>query len=214
MINIKRFCVNVLQENCYVVSDETKECVIIDCGAFDENERNAITEYISQEGLLPKHLLCTHGHLDHNFGIDTIFKAYGLWPEVQAGDERLLCDIKQQAIDYFAMTLDNDFPAPVHLLEENEIITYGTHKLQCIHTPGHTQGSMTFYDEQESVAFTGDTLFRLSIGRTDLPGGSMFMMINSLRLLSQLPDDTKVYSGHGEPTSIGYELSKNPYMER
>ena len=83
-----------------------------------------------------------------------------------------------------------------------------------IETPGHSRGSVTFYCKEENVAFTGDTLFKTSIGRTDFPGGSMFQIINSLRLLAQLPDNTIVYPGHGEPTSIGWELAHNPYMDR
>ena len=96
---IKTFEFNLLQENTYVVSDDTKECVIIDCGAYYEEERTAITQYIEKEGLKPKRLLCTHGHFDHNFGIDTIFQAYGLRPEIAAEDEYLINDLSDQFKD-------------------------------------------------------------------------------------------------------------------
>mgnify|MGYP000726015744 CR=1 FL=1 len=95
-----------------------------------------------------------------------------------------------------------------------EVIKFGNHEFQVIATPGHSSGSVTFYCEAEHVAFTGDTLFHNSIGRTDFPGGSMFRIINSLRHLGQLPDETQVLPGHGEYTSIGEELAHNPYMDR
>ena len=97
---IKTFEFNLLQENTYVVSDDTKECVIIDCGAYYEEERTAITQYIEKEGLKPKRLLCTHGHFDHNFGIDTIFQAYGLRPEIAAEDEYLINDLISSRISW------------------------------------------------------------------------------------------------------------------
>lgn len=214
MLNIERFQCNMLQENCYVVNDETKECVIVDCGAFFPEERRAITNYIKEKGLRIRHLIVTHGHLDHNFGNDTIYEEFGVKPEVATGDESLMKHLKQQAETFYQMKLDYDMPPIDHFFEEDEIIRFGTHGLTIIPTPGHSKGSVTFYCEQEHIAFTGDTLFHGSIGRTDFQGGSMFQIINSLRLLAQLPDDTKVLPGHGPETSIGEELAHNPYMDR
>ena len=214
MLHIERFQVNMLQENCYVVSDETKECVIIDCGAFYPEERNAITHYIQKSELKPVHLLVTHGHLDHNFGNDTIYKEFGLKPEVSQGDEKLMKGLKHQAETFYQMQLDTDFPPIGHFFEEDEVIKFGNHEFKIIETPGHSNGSVTFYCEAEHVAFTGDTLFKSSIGRTDFPGGSMFRIINSLRHLGMLPDEVQVLPGHGEATSIGEELAHNPYMDR
>lgn len=214
MLHIERFQCNMLQENCYVVSDDTKECVIIDCGAFYPEERKAITEYITNNGYKPVHLLVTHGHLDHNFGNETIFQTFGLKPEVAAEDENLMKNLKQQAETFYQMKIDNDFPSIGRFFEEGEAIHFGNHELSIIPTPGHSKGSVTFYCEAEGVAFTGDTLFQNSIGRTDFKGGSMFQIINSLRLLAQLPDQTKVLPGHGPYTTIGEELAHNPYMDR
>lgn len=204
----------MLQENCYVVSDETKECVIIDCGAFYPEERTAVVNYIKDNQLKPVHLLCTHGHLDHNFGNNTIYEAFGLKPEVSASDESLMKHFKEQAATFYQMELDYDFPPIGHFFDDEEIIHFGSHEFEIILTPGHTKCSVTFYCKDEKVAFTGDTLFRGSIGRTDFKGGSMFQIINSLRFLAQLPDDVKVLPGHGETTSIGEELAHNPYMDR
>ena len=214
MLYIERFQCNMLQENCYVVRDETSECVIIDCGAFYPEERTAIVNYIKENHLKPVHLLATHGHLDHNFGNDTIYKEFGLKPEVAAQDEGLMMHLKQQAGSFYQIKIDYDFPPIGHFFEEDETIKFGNHELEIIPTPGHSRGSVTFHCKEENVAFTGDTLFRNSIGRTDFKGGSMFQIINSLRLLAQLPDETKVLPGHGEQTSIGEELAHNPYMDR
>mgnify|MGYP002624216609 CR=1 FL=1 len=214
MMKIKSFTCNMLQENCYVVSDETLECVIIDCGAFYQEERQALVDYIRTEGLKPVHLLCTHGHLDHNFGNDTVYSEYGLKPEVSKADSHMMKNPSRQALPFYGFPLDDEFPAVGHFFEPDEIITVGSHSLKVLATPGHSRGSVVFYCEAEHVVFTGDTLFEHSIGRTDMEGGSMMQIIQSLRMLAQLPDDTVVYPGHGPLTTIGHELSQNPFMDR
>ena len=214
MMEIKTFVCNMLEENCYVVSDETKECVIIDCGAFYGEERDAIVRYIDNNQLKPVHLLATHGHLDHNFGNNTILEHYGLKPEVAEGDRNMMNNYNQQAQKFYGMQLNFDLPEAGSVITDNQDITFGSHKLKVIPTPGHSKGSVTFYCKEENVAFTGDTLFQQSIGRTDLHGGSMMQIIQSLRILAQLPDETVVKPGHGNDTTIGRELESNPFMER
>ena len=213
MLNIQRFVCNMIKENCYVVSDSSKECVIIDCGAYYEEERRAIVDYILNDNLKPVHLLVTHGHLDHNFGNNTVFDEFGLKPEAGYGDRELIENLKGQAKDTFGVEVDYDFPPVGHYFDDEEVVSFGNHQFSIIPTPGHTPGGVTFYCKEEKVAFTGDTLFKGSIGRTDL-GGSMFMIINSLRELAQLPDDTTILPGHGDSTTIGDELAHNPYMDR
>ena len=214
MLKIQTFEVNPLHENCYVLSDDTKECVIIDCGAFTESEQEAIITYINKNGLKPVHTLGTHGHLDHHFGDAAILSAFNLLPEVSDGDEVLMQHSKEAALQMLGMDLNIDLPAGELRLTENNTISFGSHTLRIIHTPGHSRGSVSFYCAEENVLFTGDTLFKGSIGRTDFPGGSMFQIISSLRELAQLPDTTIVYPGHGPQTSIGFELAHNPYMDR
>lgn len=214
MMKIQRFVCNMLDENCYVVSDETKACVIIDCGAFYEEDRQAIVKYIRDNELKSKHLLVTHGHLDHNFGNNTLFEEFGLRPEVAAEDQSLMSHLRQQGEAMYHLQLDYDFPDIGHVFKKDETISFGNHELKIIPTPGHSKGSVTFYCESEKVAFTGDTLFKMSIGRTDFAGGSMMQIIQSLRTLAQLPDETVVLPGHGEETTIGEELRTNPYMDR
>lgn len=214
MLRIQTFEVNPLHENCYVINDETKECVIIDCGALTETEHNAVIAYINDEGLKPVHNLGTHGHLDHHFGDAAILSAFNLQPEVAEGDKVLMQHPREAALQMLGMDLNIDLPAGNLKLTENEEVKFGAHTFKIIRTPGHSPGSVSFYCAEENVLFTGDTLFKGSIGRTDFPGGSMFQIISSLRELAQLPDKTIVYPGHGPQTSIGFELAHNPYMDR
>ena len=157
----------MLQENCYVVSDETKECMIVDCGAFYPEERQAIVDYIRTNNLKPMHLVATHGHFDHNFGNDTIYKEFGLKPEIHRKDERLLQTISDQAMTIVGANIDAEMPAAGRLLSENDTIEVGSHKFVVIETPGHSPGGVFYYCKEENVAFSGDTLFKGSIGRTD-----------------------------------------------
>lgn len=214
MLNIKKFTCNMLQENCYVVSDETKECMIVDCGAFYPEERQAIVDYIRTNNLKLMHLVATHGHFDHNFGNDTIYKEFGLKPEIHRKDERLLQTIGDQAMTIVGANIDAEMPAAGRLLSENDTIEFGSHKFVVIETPGHSPGGVFYYCKEENVAFSGDTLFKGSIGRTDFVGGSMFMLIQSLRMISQMPDEVKLLPGHGPETSIGEEVAHNPYIDR
>lgn len=214
MLRIQTFEVNPLHENCYVINDETKECFIIDCGTLTEAEQNAVITYIREEGLKPVHNLGTHGHLDHHFGDAAILSAFNLQPEVAEGDKVLMQHPREAALQMLGMDLNIDLPAGNLKLTENEEVKFGSHTFKIIRTPGHSPGSVSFYCAEENVLFTGDTLFKGSIGRTDFPGGSMFQIISSLRELAQLPDKTIVYPGHGPQTSIGFELAHNPYMDR
>lgn len=213
MLNIKTFSFNLLQENTYVVSDDSRECVIIDCGAYYDAERTALVDYINTNQLKPVHLLCTHGHFDHNFGINTVYDTWGLKPEISADDEWLISDISGQFEAMAGIKLHWKFPEPGHFFTPDEIIRFGSHEFQILRTPGHTPGGVTFYCAEEKAAFTGDTLFRMSIGRTDFERGSYDDMLNSLtKVLAQLPADTTVYPGHGPKTNIGEETKYNPYF--
>ena len=213
MLNIKTFTCNMLSENCYVVSDETNECVVIDCGAYYPEEAQAIINYIRKQQLTPRHLLCTHGHFDHCMGNGYIFKAFGLKPEVHQDDNFLMEKMERQTGEILGIPIRLDVPPVDHYLTDNDSITFGRHTLQILHTPGHTPGGIVFYEANEHIAFSGDTLFRMSIGRTDFERGSYEDMISSLQLLAQqLPAETTIYPGHGPLTTIADEIRYNPYM--
>lgn len=214
MITVKRFTCNVLAENCYVVSDESHEAVIIDCGVMYQEEGIAITQYIRDNGLHPVHLLCTHGHFDHCMGNGLIYREFGLKPEAHIGDQFLMETMQQQTTDILGVALPMEVPPVGRYLTDKDAITFGSHTLRILHTPGHTPGGVTYYCKEEGIAFSGDTLFRMSIGRTDFDGGSYEQIVHSLReVLAALPPDTKVYPGHGPETTIADEIRYNPYMK-
>ena len=213
MINIKTFAFNLLQENTYVVSDDTLECVIIDCGAYYDDERRAITDYISSQGLKPVRLLATHGHWDHNLGIDTIYQAYGLRVEAAKEDDFIISDIPHNFQSIIGAPLRREYPAVGRFFTPDEVIRFGHHSLQVLKTPGHSPGSVVFYCAEEHTAFTGDTLFRMSVGRTDFEGGSYTQLMSSLtNVLAKLPADTVILPGHGPQSTIADELRYNPYL--
>lgn len=213
MLTIKTFPFNLLQENTYVVSDETRDCVIIDCGAYYDDERKAITDYISSQGLKPCRLLATHGHWDHNLGIDTIYQTYGLQVEAAKEDEFIITDIPRNFQSIIGAPLRREYPAVGRFFDDDEIIRFGTHELQILKTPGHSPGSVVFYCQQEHIAFTGDTLFRMSVGRTDFQGGSHEALMDSLHnVLAKLPPETVILPGHGPQSTISEEMKYNPYM--
>jgi glyoxylase-like metal-dependent hydrolase (beta-lactamase superfamily II) len=213
MITVKRFNCNMLSENCYVVSDDTQECVIIDCGAFYPEEGQAIIRYIREGGIKPQRLLCTHGHFDHCMGNGYIYRAFGLKPEAHADDAFLMEKMQEQTTEILGVPIELDVPPLAPYLTDDDIIAFGNHRLQIIHTPGHTPGGIVLYDKEEGIAFSGDTLFRMSIGRTDFERGSYTEIIRSLQLMaSSLPASTTVYPGHGPQTTMADEVRCNPYF--
>jgi glyoxylase-like metal-dependent hydrolase (beta-lactamase superfamily II) len=213
MLNIKTFAFNLLQENTYVVSDDTLDCVIIDCGAYYDDERKALTDYISSQGLKPRHLLATHGHWDHNLGNDTVYKTYGLQVEAAKEDDFIITDIPRNFQSIIGAPLRRQYPAVGRFFGPDETIRFGHHSLQVLKTPGHSPGSVVFYCAEEHIAFTGDTLFRMSVGRTDFEGGSHEALMNSLaNVLAKLPSETVILPGHGPQSTIADELRYNPYL--
>jgi len=213
MLTIERFVCNMFGENTYVISDESGHCLIIDCGALYPEERNALTQYIRSKSLTPVSLLTTHGHLDHNFGNAFICEQYGLHVMLHADDEQLITNLPQQAAATVGMTWDETDSVGKYLRDGDEIIL-GKYKFEVIHTPGHTPGGAIYYCADERVAFTGDTLFRLSVGRTDFPGGSWEQLQNSLQVISKRIDPrTTLLTGHGESTTMEFEIQNNPYMK-
>lgn len=213
MIKIKCFTVNMVEENCYVLSDDTHEAVIIDDGAYLRGEHQAIDDYVAREGLHLKHVLNTHAHFDHTLGNYHLYQTYGLKPEMSVADAELYGNLSLQVQSLLGRKL-NVSVAPVdHFLHDGDIIRFGSHQLQVIETPGHTPGGICLYCRQENILFSGDSLFQQSIGRTDFPGGNAFSLITSLKeRVITLPDNTKVYPGHGGTTTIGQERLYNPYF--
>lgn len=212
-MEIKRFEFNMFPVNCYVLSDETKEAVIIDPGCYFPQEQQELKEYISDHQLKVTHLLNTHLHLDHVFGNPFVERTFGVKAEACKDDEFLLEKLPMQC-RMFGFK-ENEAPVPLEkYIQDGDIIRFGHCQLKAIHVPGHSPGGIAYYDEAHHCLFSGDVLFRGSIGRADLEGGDFETLRNGVatRLLT-LPNDTIVYPGHGEKTTIGYEKMNNPFFK-
>ena len=211
-MKIARLIFNPLQENTYVVWDETLEAVVIDAGNMSEKENATLEQFLSERGLKPVYALNTHGHFDHLMGVEFLRSRYGAKFAVSSKDKFLVESAKQNAA-MFGIGGGNIVEVIDVDLEGMESIKFGQTELQIITTPGHTPGHVVFYEPQAKVLFTGDTLFRESIGRTDLPGGDYSWIMNSiLEKIIPLGDDVKLYPGHGETSDIGHESMYNPFV--
>ena len=211
-MKIKRFEFNMLPVNCYLVYDSTKEAAIIDPGCFYAEERDFLRDYIKPKGLTPKHLLCTHLHLDHVFGCKFIKDTYGLGIEANPADEYWLQQAPQQART-FGLTYPEIHEPIEKPLFDGDKVTFGDLELEAICVPGHSPGSLAFYSREKKVLFSGDVLFQGSIGRADLQGGNFEELKEAIcNRLFTLPDDVTVYPGHGPSTTIGYEKRNNPFF--
>lgn len=214
MLKIEKWVVNPCQECTHVVSDETGEAVIIDCGVYYPSERRHLLEYIAKEQLKPVRLLLTHAHHDHIYGNDLILEHFGLLPEVHEADKDIMLHMLPLRIkEVFGENYPFTIPMPENYLHSGELIAFGNHQLKAIHTPGHSPGSVVFHCWEEKVAFTGDTLLSMNIGRTDFPGGDREQMAESLELIARrLVDDTVIYPGHGKKSIMRHEKVCNPYL--
>jgi len=159
-------------------------------------------------------LLNTHLHFDHLFGVGAVEDRFDVRMEANAGDEYLLCDMPRQ-LQLFGFGTNNVVNLSIgKYLKDGDILSFGQQKLKVLEVPGHTPGSIAFYNEEAACVFTGDALFNSSIGRTDLPGGDFDQLIGSIReKLFTLPPETVVYPGHGPSTSIGHERKYNPFFQ-
>jgi hydroxyacylglutathione hydrolase len=210
-MTVSSFTFNAFSENTYVLHDETGECVIIDPGCYDKKEQETLRSFISQKGLKVVLLLNTHCHIDHVFGNQFIIDTYQVPFLIHPEDLPTLQSVPVYAPAY-------GFPHyqaadPSGFLKPGEDIRFGHSELQVLFTPGHAPGHVVFYHPESKACLGGDVLFQRSIGRTDLPGGDFDTLIHSIRTqLFTLPDDVRVYPGHGPSTTIGEEKQFNPFL--
>lgn len=214
-LNIKVFKVNPLEVNTYVVHDETKEAVIIDPGCFTESEWKEILTYINTENLQVKHMLLTHLHFDHVKGSEFVERDLKLKIEAHDDDLGLYNRMEKLMTDFIGIDVGPQHKTPLGVaFRDGDSVTFGNHRLQVIHTPGHSRGSICFFDDSEHILFSGDTLFQGTAGRTDFEEGNFDDILSSIRnKLKPLPDDTTVYPGHGDSTNIGLEKKYNPFLK-
>lgn len=211
MFQIKTFIFNPVQENTYLLYNEHKDCIIIDPGCYDDYEKDKLKSFINVNKLQPKLLLNTHCHLDHVFGNKFIAEEFKVTLNTHPLEKSIL-ELAPASGLMFNLPFDN-YQGEVIYLNEGDKVSLGDDKLELIHVPGHSPGSLCFYCEKQRFVIAGDTLFQNSIGRTDLPGGNYEDLINNIKVkLFKLPDDVKVYPGHGPATTIGDEREGNPYL--
>ncbi len=205
------FTFNPFQVNTYVIYDDTGEAMIIDPACSNNREQDRLTTFIEEQKLLPKGILLTHGHVDHLLGAAFVSEKYRLKIQMHKEDHFLV----QQANVYAEIfSLHCPQPSePINFLEHDMTVVFGNSKLSCIHVPGHSPGSLAFYNSASHILLCGDVLFFENIGRSDLPGGNHNRLVNSInnRLLT-LPENTLVLSGHDRNTSIKHEKEHNPYL--
>lgn len=211
-MKIARLIFNPIQENTYIIWDDTLEAAVIDAGNMNERENEVLAKFIADNGLKPKYALNTHGHFDHLLGVDFLREKYGAQLAMNSKDEFLLKGASVSA-ELFGVKADA-LPEAIDIdLEGKESIKFGNTELKIIPTPGHTPGHVAFFEPESKVLFTGDTLFRESIGRTDLPGGDYSWIMRSIiENILPLGDDVKIYPGHGDTSDIGHESMYNPFV--
>ncbi len=211
MIKVEKFVVNQLGENSFILSDETGECIFIDPGFYFEEEHQEVKDYISKNRLTPVKITNTHCHFDHIMGVEFVRNQYKIPFYAHEKDAIFVDNASEQAMR-FGLEVGKVSPIDKFLVEK-EFVTFGNSKLEIIHVPGHAPGHVVFYSEPDKLLIAGDVLFYGSIGRTDLPGGNYDTLISNIKnKLFVLPDDTKVYSGHGPETTLGFEKTTNPFL--
>ena len=211
MFHIKSFTFSPIQENTYIIYNETKEAIIIDPGCYFDEERDTLKDFLLQNQLKPILLLNTHCHLDHVFGNKFIAEEYNLTLKSHPLEKQVL-EMAVASGLMFNLPFDN-YTGEIIPLVEGNIIKLGEDTLRVIEAPGHSPGHICFYCKEQGFLIGGDVLFQNSIGRTDLPGGNHKQLIKNIKeKLFILPKDVVVYSGHGPETTIGHEIINNPFL--
>jgi len=199
------------ETNCYVLrrSEEAADCLIVDTGL----DSAQLIQFLQEQKLNPTALVLTHGHIDHIAGVNELHEKF---PEIKVYIHKLDADMLEEPVSNLsAMTGAAFVTEPADFtLQEGDVIEQAGIKLSVLHTPGHTPGGISLYSEEQGVVFSGDALFADSVGRTDFPGGSMNQLVKGIKeKLLTLPDETKVYPGHGPATTIAHEKAYNQYLQ-
>lgn len=213
MILVNKFIFNSFGENTYVVWDKfSRASMIIDPGCSDQNEERELENFILSKNLTIKYLLNTHCHIDHILGCSFV-KEICKVPYYAPKEDIPLIEYYDKQAESCGITVSRQPPLPEYFITEDLKIKLGNCEPVFLFTPGHSPGEYCICFPRYKICFTGDVLFRNSIGRTDLWGGDYNILLHSIRnKLFNLPDDTKIYPGHGEDSTIGYEKKYNPFL--
>lgn len=210
MLQVQSFVFNPLQENTFVLYDETKECIIVDPGCADDAENAQLKSFIDSHKLRVKLLLNTHCHIDHVLGNRFVKETFKVNLLIHREEEAVLKAAEVYAPSYGFYNYQHQ-PAS-GFLEEGDYVMVGNQSFLVLFVPGHSPGHVAFYSETNRTLIGGDVLFYNSIGRTDLPGGNHELLLNSIQTkIFTLPDNVKVYPGHGPETTVGFEKKTNPF---
>ncbi len=213
MIQIQTFTFNGFQENTYVLFDDTKECIIVDPGCYDNHEQEMLSNFVTENKLKPVLLINTHCHIDHVLGNRFVADKWKLDLAMHELDVPTLKSVKDYCKVYGFHNYEES-PLPSHFLNEGEKVKFGESELDILFTPGHAPGHIVLHSKKDRFIIGGDVLFQMSIGRTDLPGGDFDTLIESIKeKLLPLDDNTKVYCGHGPSSNIGFEKANNPFLK-
>jgi len=211
MLYLKSFCFNPFQQNTYLLYDNERTAFIIDPGNYTSSENTLLKNFIEEKQLKLTRLLLTHAHIDHILGNKFIFENYGLLPEAHEEEVFFIDRLTQTGAMYGVPCEPSPFPEK--FVVPGDKISLGAYEFETIFTPGHSPGSISYYNKENKILISGDVLFQNSIGRTDLLKGDHQTLINSIKeKLFCLPDDVKVFSGHGLSTTIGHERENNPFL--
>ena len=207
MYKIDSRILGMVGTNCYLLCNmDIKECVLID----PADSQDEISRMIDESGCSLKGILLTHGHFDHIMAADAVRDKYGVKVYASCDEKNTLEQPHINLGEAYGLKLS--VKADVWH-KDGEILKLAGFDIEALHTPGHTEGGSCYYIREIGVLFSGDTLFCGSVGRSDFPGGSMSEIVRSIKeKVMVLPDDTKVYPGHGEGTSVGYERENNPFL--
>lgn len=206
-MKVERFVIGMIGTNCYIVqNEESRECILIDPAVCPAE----LVSHIKSKGLKLTAILLTHGHFDHIMGIDGFLKEFPAPVYAHEEEKALLNDASLNSSSTYGAGYT--FSGATYV-KDGEVLALLGVDFKVIHTPGHTIGGCCYYVSQENVLFSGDTLFCASVGRSDFPTGSSGQLIRSIReKLMCLPEHTKVYPGHMDETTIGYEKRNNPFL--
>ena len=211
MLQLKSFTFNPFMENTYVLYDDSLEAVVFDPGCYEKHEQNELVGFIEEENLKVKYVINTHCHIDHVLGNAFIKNRFKVPLYIHEKEHAVLNSVSAYAPNYGFGGYEAS--QPDFYISEVDKIQFGNTELEILYVPGHSPGHVVFYHQDTGICIAGDTLFQGSIGRTDLPGGDHQTLLNAIKKnLFSLPEETKVYPGHGPVTTIGFEKEHNPFV--